>query len=671
MIISAPRLFGSEAFTGPGAVVVADGRIVEVRPGACAEADVRLEDGFVSAGLIDLHNNGAFGVDFASASAAEWDFVVGALRDRGVTSVLATVITAPPAAIHRAAAGVRDAMARHDAVLGLHLEGPFLSPAKRGAHRADWLSEPDAAALDALLADQALRDVLRVVTLAPELAGGLAAIRRLVAAGVAVSVGHSDASAAIAAAAADAGARLVTHVFSAQSGLHHRAPGVPGVALTDERLWPCIIVDGLHVDPMMLRLAFAACPRLVAVTDSILLAGLAAGAARDFGGMPVRLEGGIGRRADGTIAGAAITLDEGVRRLIAAGVAPEVALAAATSRPAEALGLADRGRIAVGCRADLVWWGDDFVVRRVWAAGESGPVKVMPAVGRGTERVRADLADLDTRPTGEIVRAFLAQEAAGQAALAGAAGALAALADAVGKKMAAGGRLFYVGAGTSGRLALLDAVECGPTFGVADGVIVPVLAGGDAAFLKAVEGAEDDAAAAAAALAAHGLSARDAVVGIAASGATAFTAAALVYAAGVGALTGAIVNAAGPVAAAADFAVVIETGAEVIAGSTRLSAGTAQKVALNVLSSTVMIRLGKVHGPFMVDVRASNAKLRARAVRMVAAIAGVDEDAAAAALGMAGMEVKVAVVMLRRGVAADAARGVLAAVGGRLRAALG
>jgi N-acetylmuramic acid 6-phosphate etherase len=206
---------------------------------------------------------------------------------------------------------------------------------------------------------------------------------------------------------------------------------------------------------------------------------------------------------------------------------------------------------------------------------------------------------------------------------------------------------------------------------VAEGLIVPILAGGDGAFLRAVEGAEDDAAAAAAALTAHGVCAGDAVVGIAASGATPFTLAAIRYATGVGALTGAIVNNAGsPMAAAAEMAVEVLTGPEVIAGSTRLSAGTAQKIALNTLSSCVMIKLGKTYGPFMVDVRASNAKLRARAVRMVAVIAKVAADEAEATLVAADWEVKTAVVMMRLGVGADEARERLRAAGGRLRAAV-
>jgi len=332
------------------------------------------------------------------------------------------------------------------------------------------------------------------------------------------------------------------------------------------------------------------------------------------------------------------------------------------------LGLADRGVIAAGARADLVWFGDDFSVRQVWTARTSAGLTCLV---RGTETARPELADLDARETLEIVQLFLAQEGAAQRALAAAAPALAALADAAAARLAAGGRLFYAGAGTSGRLAVLDAVECRPTFGVPEGLIIPLLAGGDGAFIKAAEGAEDDEAAASAALTAHGFGPGDALVGIAASGATPFTLAAVRTASALGGLTGAIVNNPdSPLAAAAAFPVRIASGAEIIAGSTRLSAGTTQKIALNILSSTVMLRLGAVHGPHMVDMRATNAKLRARALRMVMAIAGVDEPAAAAALAGCGGHVKTAVVMLARGISSQAAAQALAAANSSLRTAL-
>ncbi len=658
MIIAAPRIFDGRFELGPGAVEIADGRIIRVIQGA-VDADITLEEGFLSPGLIDLHNNGAFGVDCATATPPEWDDYIAGLARHGVTGVLPTIITAPIPDLLAAAARVADAKTRHSAILGLHLEGPFLSPARRGAHRADWLLEPSGAALDALLADDRLCGILSVITLAPELPGALTAIARLTGANIHTALGHTDATAAQMEAAARAGARLVTHLFNAQSPLHHRAPGAPGAALTDPLLHPCLITDGVHVDPLLLRLAFAACPRAIAVTDSISLAGLAPGARADFGGAEAVLgEDGAARRADGTLAGAGITLDEGVRRLIKAGVPFATALAAATSRPAAALGLADRGRIAPGARADLIWWHDDLTIAEVWTAG--APIAGMQA--------RDALEELPTR---KLVARFLVQEQKALHALFHAQDALAALIDATAARLQSGGRLFYVGAGTSGRLGLLDAVECGPTFGVDDHIILPLLAGGQAAFVQAEEGAEDDEDAAILSLTQHGLRAADMVVGIAASGETPFTCAAIRHAAQLGAGTGAILNTQGAtLGGLAAYPVMIDTGAEVILGSTRLSAGTTQKIALNILSSAVMAQLGHLYGPYMVDMRATNIKLRARALNLVRRITGADEPAAQAALDAAGMNVKTACLMLMRGLTRGQAKERLAGAENSLRRAL-
>ncbi len=359
-----------------------------------------------------------------------------------------------------------------------------------------------------------------------------------------------------------------------------------------------------------------------------------------------------------------------MRRLVKAGIAPETALAAASARPAGALGLHDRGVIAPGARADLVWFDDEFYPRQTWLAGQPGapaPARARP----GTETPRAELHDLDDRPSFEIVQLFLAQERAAQTALGRAAPALARLIDGVAEKLRAGGRLFYAGAGTSGRLGLLDAVECGPTFGVEPGLIVPLLAGGAGAFMEAVEGAEDDGQAARQALNAHGFGAGDALVGIAATGRTPFTLAALEEARARGGLTGAIVNnAASPMASEAEIAVEILSGPEIIAGSTRLSAGSAQKIALNILSSAVMIRQGKVHGPFMVDMRATNTKLKQRAQAMVERLSGASARDCALALEASDMHVKSAVLMLRRGLGFEEARTLLANTSGSLRRAL-
>ena len=302
-----------------------------------------------------------------------------------------------------------------------------------------------------------------------------------------------------------------------------------------------------------------------------------------------------------------------------------------------------------------------------------------------TESVREDLDDLDRRPTDELVRTLVEGQRAAQSAVEAAVPAIAAAADAIAARLLRGGRLFYVGAGTSGRLAILDASECPPTFNTSPELVVALIAGGPAAVQEAVEGAEDDADAAGAELRtrnlkpdagatdlrARDLGANDAVVGIAASGRTPYVIGALRYAREVGSHTVAIVNNARSVLAdVADIAIELLTGPEVIAGSTRLCAGTAQKIALSTLSTAVMVRLGKTYGPYMVDVRATNEKLRRRALRMVQQITGADETASAAALEATQGRVKPAVVMLLGGCDADEAERMLAATGGRVREAL-
>lgn len=310
----------------------------------------------------------------------------------------------------------------------------------------------------------------------------------------------------------------------------------------------------------------------------------------------------------------------------------------------------------------------------LWESGLARAASGPPTAGLdtlATEAARPGLDDLDRRSPGEVVHLLLAAERDAGAAMARAAPALAAAADAVAARMVAGGRLFTLGAGTPGRLAVLDAAELLPTYNASPGLVIPLLAGGLDALVRPIEGAEDDPDAAAAALDAHGLGPGDAVVGIAASGRTPFVVGGLLYARARGALAVAVVNNPGsPAAAAADLVVEILTGPEVVAGSTRMLAGTSQKVALNALSTAAMIALGRTYGPWMVDVRATNAKLRRRALRMVCTITGAGEDAAAAALAAADGEVKPAVVALLAGVdAAEAARR-LARSGGRVREAL-
>lgn len=288
-----------------------------------------------------------------------------------------------------------------------------------------------------------------------------------------------------------------------------------------------------------------------------------------------------------------------------------------------------------------------------------------------TEATRPGLDDLDGLPATDLVRVLLDAERTAQQAIAAAGPRIAEAVAAVAERMERGGRLFYLGAGTPGRLAALDAAELAPTFSVQPGVVIPLIAGGPGAMTQAIEGAEDDPDAAARALAGHGLAAQDAVVGITASGRTPYVLGGLRCAREAGALAVAVVNNPGaPAAALAEIAIEVLTGAEVIAGSTRLTAGTAQKIVLNTLSTAVMVRLGKTCGPWMVDLQATNAKLRRRAVRIVCDITGAAEPEAAAVLAASGGRVKTAVVAILAKVGASEAERRLVRAKGRVRDAL-
>lgn len=288
-----------------------------------------------------------------------------------------------------------------------------------------------------------------------------------------------------------------------------------------------------------------------------------------------------------------------------------------------------------------------------------------------TEQTNPRSAGLDQLSALEIVQLMNAEDATVAAAVQAALPQVAAAVAAVAARLLAGGRLIYVGAGTSGRLGVLDAAECVPTFGVAPDVVQARIAGGARAVTEAVEGAEDDRTAGRADLLALNLTAQDAVVGVAASGRTPYVVAALEAAAETGALTvGVVCSVPAPVLDAAQIKIAVLTGPEVLTGSTRLKAGTAQKMVLNMLSTGAMVLGGKAYGNLMVDVKVTNAKLAARARRIVAQVGQVDENTAAALLAQTGQAVKPAIVMARRGVdAAEAAR-LLAAAGGFLRRAL-
>lgn len=277
-----------------------------------------------------------------------------------------------------------------------------------------------------------------------------------------------------------------------------------------------------------------------------------------------------------------------------------------------------------------------------------------------TEGRRAGRRDLDLMSSLELLTVLNDEDQTVAPAVRRALPQLARSVDAIAARMVAGGRLAYVGAGTAGRLGALDAAEIVPTFGLSPDRVVAIIAGGPTAATTAVENVEDDAAAGAAAVAEIGRA--DAVVGIAASGRTPFTLSAVRAAHDAGAFTTAVVcNLGSPLAAAADVAVEVIVGPEVVAGSTRLKAGTAQKLVLNSMSTAVMVALGKTYGDLMVDVRPTNAKLRARALRIVAEVTGCGDAAAATALHAAGGDVRAAIVHVATGGPMAVARELVAA----------
>lgn len=267
--------------------------------------------------------------------------------------------------------------------------------------------------------------------------------------------------------------------------------------------------------------------------------------------------------------------------------------------------------------------------------------------------------DIDQRSAIEIVRIIQEQDALVPAAVAAQAERIAHAVEEIAERLRHGGRLFYAGAGTSGRMAMLDASELPPTYGIPPSMVQVLMAGGERAYFEAVEGAEDDESAAIDAVAAL-VTSDDAVVGIAASGTTPYTVAAVRKANMLGALTAGITNVAGsPLAQHVDIPIVVETGPEVIMGSTRMKSGTAQKLVLNQLSTAVMVRLGRVYSNLMIDMPATNEKLRNRAVRMVELAAGVTRPMAVQALRDADGNVKVATVMAKKKVGAEEARALL------------
>jgi N-acetylglucosamine-6-phosphate deacetylase len=355
-----------------GRLVVEDGLIADIEVNEAGPDGQGPSDGpFIAPGFVDVHVHGGGGHD-AMAGPAALDGMARHLLARGVTSFLPTAVTAPPAALIAFADSVRDwmPMARPDgaAALGFNLEGPFLAPSRRGAHDPAGLRVP----ADVARADlEPLLDGLRLITVAPELNGALELIGWLRDHGVATSLGHSDADLDQARAGFAAGATGTTHLFNAMSRVDHYRPGLAVAALDEDGAYVELIADGEHVHPSLWPIISRTKPdgRLVLVSDAIPQAGLGDGRAI-LGGLECVVVGNrVTLVGTTTLAGSVIALDTAVRNLVAAGLPVWFAVAAVSRNPLALIGVTDRGRLAVGQRADLVELDDGLRVRRVMREG--------------------------------------------------------------------------------------------------------------------------------------------------------------------------------------------------------------------------------------------------------------------------------------------------------------
>lgn len=330
-----------------------DGRIAEI----FSDTTIR-NDETLTAAFLDVHTHGAAGHDLMEGTA---EAVSGAGRfyaTRGVGSYLATTLTAPMDVTLRSLEGLANAVERggrpgEATPVGIHIEGPFVSHAKKGMHPAEWILEPRVEVFDRMW--EASRGTIRLMTIAPEVRGAMEVIRRAVEMGVRVSIGHSNATAAEARAAVTAGAKTATHTFNAMRALDHREPGILGVVLDEGALYAELICDGVHVSPEAVRLWWKAkgAERAMLVTDSMEAAGMPDGE-YVLGGVPVHVAEGVCTTAAGVLAGSVLTMDRAVanvREFTGCGLAEAVRMASAN--PARMLGLDGIGEVRVGAVADL------------------------------------------------------------------------------------------------------------------------------------------------------------------------------------------------------------------------------------------------------------------------------------------------------------------------------
>jgi N-acetylglucosamine-6-phosphate deacetylase len=353
-----------------GALVIENGRITAIErfPAGAGLPQPVIDAGIVAPGFMDLQVNGGFGVEVAHDPAA-FRRLAAKLPATGVTGFLPTIVSSPPEfylAVYKAFDAARGAPGAQ--MLGLHIEGPFLSAQRIGAHRREVVESAQPALIEQFL----LRGETRLVTLAPELPNALEWIGRFREKGIAVSLGHTNATSTEFTRGVDAGATMATHLYNAMSPFEHRAPNAVGAALVDDRVTCGLIVDGIHSDPLSVRLAIRAkgVERICLVTDMMSAAGMPHGKHMLFG-KNVVVDATSARLADGTLAGSIITMDATVRNVARwGGVTVAQALSMATEVPARLIGWSDTGRLAVGLSADIVLLDQVLEVVATYVRGE-------------------------------------------------------------------------------------------------------------------------------------------------------------------------------------------------------------------------------------------------------------------------------------------------------------